>query len=576
MSILVKKKSNMKGIVKNSTILLILTGITIFVCSSCGSNSQSSDTKMYNGSNVNASESYTKSTVALLNSQGEPFCSGSLITPRSVIAAGHCYMGSNGQPIQVSFGTNTGSGPSISVPFSNQYRHKNYKEGYGGLLNNDLAFLVLPEDAPAGYSPVRILNGSLQRGDSIVLAGFGMTEAGTGGGYGQQQQMPYGYGQQQQMPYGYGQQQQMPYGYGQQQQMPYGYQQAPQGYQYMYPGTITNDTLDYTEYSTCTPGVGICTIDKHDDYYPSTYYPSSIRPISAGGGARSLKKIGAVVSGSAGGGVFTFKAGAGKGVCSGDSGGPAFKISSGTPQLVGVASAVNGDLPSSAPGVHCGTSGYYTDITLFKKWLVTASIKGQIPSPDEYWANPGQRVPRQQDQSGQDNGNSGSTDQLQQDGSLGQAPGDQGSTTQGYNHESRYNCYDGQLKKWVAPENCYPGLKPNPEPQRQNTPQPETHVDQQIPLPDQSPSLPQQDRGLSQPDSGTNQGRGRYGCQDPDGSYYFYSVPCDQIDNHSDDFAQNRGDSTYGDGDDGYGRNPEVDEDDPNHGYTDEIEFYNI
>lgn len=116
------------------------------------------------------------STVALVSSSGQVFCTGTLIGARSVISAGHCLSGYGGT-LYIAFGRNSSEFQYITA---SSYRvHPNYTGSFNQSVPSDVSSITLSQSAPSGYSPVSIV--SQPSSGTVYLAGFGQTASGSSG-----------------------------------------------------------------------------------------------------------------------------------------------------------------------------------------------------------------------------------------------------------------------------------------------------------------------------------------------------------------------------------------------------------
>jgi secreted trypsin-like serine protease len=127
---------------------------------------------------INGTTDTTHTAVVALVTQGQQFCSGTLIAPRVVVSAGHCLKdtGLSASDITIFFG-NTVGGSGTSVKVTKLQVHPSYYAKSDGTPMNDVSVLVLAQDAPV--SPMAWQSTALSSivGQSVLMVGYGVTSA---------------------------------------------------------------------------------------------------------------------------------------------------------------------------------------------------------------------------------------------------------------------------------------------------------------------------------------------------------------------------------------------------------------
>ncbi|WP_437968164.1 trypsin-like serine protease [Sorangium sp. So ce260] len=114
-----------------------------------------------------------------VGNRSRAFCSGTVISRRTVITAGHCH----GTLTRVFFGASLGR-RSATVRIETSRRHPDYDPG---TLENDLTLLKLESDAPV--QPAPLLRESMENsgwyvGPDYTFVGYGVSDGVAGTGFG--------------------------------------------------------------------------------------------------------------------------------------------------------------------------------------------------------------------------------------------------------------------------------------------------------------------------------------------------------------------------------------------------------
>lgn len=113
----------------------------------------------------------------------QAFCSGTVISRRTVITAGHCY----GSITRVYFGSDiTDIGRAMSIRVSKEVRHPGFASSETS-ITNDLTMLLLAEDAPVQPAPLlreTLDNTSTYIGPKFLFVGYGVTDGPSQTGFG--------------------------------------------------------------------------------------------------------------------------------------------------------------------------------------------------------------------------------------------------------------------------------------------------------------------------------------------------------------------------------------------------------
>jgi V8-like Glu-specific endopeptidase len=112
--------------------------------------------------------------------QGDTWCTGTVVAPRTVITAAHCVKGFSASQMKFVIGAKV-SAPTATLNVASAKFHPSYNESQ---LTNDIAVLTLASDAPV--TPMKIVADldASYAGDELVFVGFGASNGVQQTGYG--------------------------------------------------------------------------------------------------------------------------------------------------------------------------------------------------------------------------------------------------------------------------------------------------------------------------------------------------------------------------------------------------------
>jgi MYXO-CTERM domain-containing protein len=108
----------------------------------------------------------------------QQFCSGTVIAPRWVLTAGHCYMETGFPPDQTKIfvGQTVGSGGQ-TIQIASAYVHPNYSLDKDNIPVNDICVVELTQDAPVAAMAWQRTPLATIIGQTVTLVGYGVTDA---------------------------------------------------------------------------------------------------------------------------------------------------------------------------------------------------------------------------------------------------------------------------------------------------------------------------------------------------------------------------------------------------------------
>lgn len=159
-------------------VIIAVTGLlTLGACGRPVGSFDSSGINIVNGyvPGRSVQDQRVQSTVSITDSrhaqQGYSFCTGTLLTPRLVMTAAHCI---DAGDYLVGFGTTVAN--SVFRPVVRKVAYSGYSKY--PVPSGDIALLFLGADAPTTHQAASVFTGSFRGGESLVVAGFGVTYSG--------------------------------------------------------------------------------------------------------------------------------------------------------------------------------------------------------------------------------------------------------------------------------------------------------------------------------------------------------------------------------------------------------------
>lgn len=176
---------------KISTVTLsTLVGLTaVLMVASCSQEPSSgiltntTSDSIIGGQAATAGDAVTRSTVALVTAKNDILkesCTGTLISQNLVLTAAHCLEGLRPSNVWIHFGENLPRPFYLSQLMQVQdfITNDKFAPTHDNATElNDIAVILLKQNAPEGYMPVSVKAGaSVNVGDKLLLAGYGYTD----------------------------------------------------------------------------------------------------------------------------------------------------------------------------------------------------------------------------------------------------------------------------------------------------------------------------------------------------------------------------------------------------------------
>lgn len=143
------------------------------------------------GVDMTAHDSIQRSTAAMYepssNGTGGALCTASLIGRNTALTAAHCVQKGSYAPVMI-FGPNVRSPDSVHLPVTGVSVNPAWEKKRGrGMDQGDIAVVKFAGKIPPGYHPATLDSpkNEIKKGESVILAGYGVSNAKTHEGAGQ-------------------------------------------------------------------------------------------------------------------------------------------------------------------------------------------------------------------------------------------------------------------------------------------------------------------------------------------------------------------------------------------------------